>query len=103
MGFSDNRTFFIIGNDGGLLNSPVAVTRVKLLVGERIEILVDLSNEALGSSLDLKAFNSGQAFGFPGGEPAATGPFGSFLNNKIFREFYSQILLLIFLLDQEHQ
>lgn len=84
LGFSDNRTFYIIGNDGGLLDKPVAVTRVKLLVGERIEVLVDLSGDAVGKSLDLKAYNSNQAFGFPGGEPASSGQFGSLLNNKDF-------------------
>jgi bilirubin oxidase len=87
LGFSDNRTFYIIANDGGLLNAPVTVTgtnRVKLMVGERIEILVDLSNNAVGSSVDLKAYNSGQALGFPGGEPNTTGQFGSLLNNTDF-------------------
>ncbi|MBU6341778.1 MAG: multicopper oxidase domain-containing protein [Bacteroidetes bacterium] len=83
-GFSDNRTFYVIGNDGGLLNAPVSVTRLKLGVGERAEILVDLSNVAVGSSLDLKAYNSGQAFGFPGAEPGTSGEFGSLLNNKDF-------------------
>jgi blue copper oxidase len=87
LGFSDNRTFYIIANDGGLLNAPITVTgtnRVKLMVGERIEILVDLSNNVVGSSLDLKAYNSGQPLGFPGGEPNATGQFGSLLNNTDF-------------------
>lgn len=84
LGFSDNRTFYIIGNDGGLLSAPVAVTRVKLMVGERVEIMVNLGNDAVGSSLDLKAYNSGQAFGFPGGEPNTTGQFGSLLNNVDF-------------------
>ena len=84
LGFSDNRTFYIIGNDGGLLNAPVAATRVKLMVGERVEIMVNLGNDAVGSSLDLKAFNSNQAFGFPGGEPNTTGQFGSLLNNIDF-------------------
>ena len=84
LGFSDNRTFYVIGNDGGLLNAPVSVTRVKLLIGERVEILVNLSGDAIGSSVDLKAFNSGQPFGFPGSEPNATGAFGSALNNKDF-------------------
>ncbi len=83
-GFSDNRTFFVITTDGGLLNSPVGVKRLRLAVGERAEILVDLSNDAIGSSLDLKAFNSGQAFGFPGGEPQTSGPLGSLLNNTDF-------------------
>lgn len=82
LGFSDNRTFYVIGNDGGLLNEPVALTRVKLMVGERIEIMVNLGSDAVGSSLDMKAYNSGQTFGFPGGEPASTGDFGSLLNNK---------------------
>ena len=84
LGFSDNRTFYIIANDGGLLNAPVAVTRVKLMVGERIEIMVNLGNDAVGSSLDLKAFNSGQVFGFPGAEPQQSGLNGSLLNNKDF-------------------
>jgi bilirubin oxidase len=84
LGFSDNRTFYIIANDDGLLDAPVPVTRVKLVVGERIEILVDLTKDAQGSSLDLKAFNSNQGFGFGGSEPATQGQFGSLLNNKDF-------------------
>jgi blue copper oxidase len=84
IGFSDNRNFYIIGNDGGLLNAPVTVNRVKLLVGERIEILVDLSNDVIGSSFDLKSYNSGFPLGYPGGEPATSGQFGSLLNNTTF-------------------
>ena len=87
LGFSDNRTFYVIGNDGGLLNAPVAITgtnRVKLMVGERIEIMVNLGNDVIGSSVDLKAYNSGQALGFPGGEPNTSGAFGSLLNNIDF-------------------
>lgn len=91
LGFSDNRTFYIIGNDGGLLNAPVGVTRVKLLVGERVEIMVDLSNDALNSSLDLKAYNSNQAFGFPGGEPSNNGQFGSLLNNIDFNVLHINV------------
>ena len=87
LGFSDNRTFYVIGNDGGLLNAPVAITgtnRVKLMVGERIEIMVNLGNDVIGSSVDLKAYNSGQALGFPGGEANTSGAFGSLLNNVDF-------------------
>lgn len=84
LGFSDNRTFYVIANDGGLLNAPLAVTRLRLLVGERAEILVDLGNDAVGSTIDLKAYNAGQPFGFPGSEPQTTGQFGSLLNNKDF-------------------
>jgi bilirubin oxidase len=84
LGFSDNRTFYVIGNDGGLLDAPVPVTRVKLLVGERVEILVDLGSDAVGSSFDLMAYNAGFPLGWPGGEPNTTGPFGSLLNNTNF-------------------
>ena len=84
LGFSDNRTFYVIGNDGGLLNAPVAITRMILAVGERVEILVNLGDDAIGSSIDLMAYNSGQPFGFPGGEPNTTGQFGSLLNNIDF-------------------
>jgi bilirubin oxidase len=84
LGFSDNRTFQVIGTDGGLVNAPVPVTRVKLFVGERVEILVDLSGDAVGAALDLQAFNGGQPFGFPGGEPGTTGMFGSLLNDTTF-------------------
>jgi bilirubin oxidase len=91
LGFSDNRTFYIIANDGGLLNAPVPVTKVKLLVGERIEILVNLGADAVGTSLDLKAYNANQAFGFPGGEPATTGQFGSLLNNVNFNVLHINV------------
>ena len=91
LGFSDNRTFYVITNDQGLLNAPVAVTRMFLMVGERVEILVNLGADTLGSSFDLKAYNSGQVFGFPGNEGtpklpngASGGENGSLLNNTDF-------------------
>ena len=84
IGFSDGRTFHIIATDGGLVDTPVAVTRVILAVGERVEILVDLSNDAVNATLDMNAYNSGFALGFPGGEPNSTGQFGSLLNNTTF-------------------
>lgn len=53
--------------------------------------MVDLGNDAVGTSLDMKAFNSGQQFGFPGqeGNPVQptgnAGPLnGSLLNNTDF-------------------
>jgi len=90
LGFSDNRTFYIIANDGGLLNAPVSATRVKLMVGERVEIMVDLSN--VTGSIDLKAYNAGQPFGFPGGEPNTTGQFGSLLNNVDFNLLHINVV-----------
>lgn len=89
LGFSDGRTFYVIGTDGGLLNAPAPVTRKTLGVGERIEILVDFSNAS--GSLDMMAYNGGQAMGFPGSEPAQSGPFGSALNNKTFRVLHLNV------------
>lgn len=91
LGFSDGRTFYVIGNDGGLLDAPVPVTRLKVFVGERYEILVDLTKDAVGSQLDLKAYNGGQTFGFPGGEPATSGTFGSLLNNTTFNVIHINV------------
>lgn len=42
-GFSDNRVFYQIASDGGLLEAPVERTRLLLAPAERAEILVDLS------------------------------------------------------------
>lgn len=84
LGFSDNRKFYVIGNDGGLLDAAIETDRVKLMVGERIEILVNLGNDTVSGTLDLKAYNANQTFGFPGGEPAKSGDFGSLLNNSDF-------------------
>ncbi|TDB81999.1 copper oxidase [Micromonospora sp. KC721] len=40
VGFADNRTFHVVGTDGGLLERPVEVDRVKLSPGERAQIVV---------------------------------------------------------------
>jgi bilirubin oxidase len=109
LGFSDNRTFYVIGNDGGLLNAPVAVTRLAVQTGERFEILVNLSNDTVGSqTLYLKAYNSAtelnaltpgsNAFGWPGNEGNASTPTGNsgplnggLLNNVDFNIMNIQI------------
>ena len=92
LGFSDNRTFYVIATDGGLVNAPIPVTRVSLAVGERVQVLVNLGNTAIGSSINLMAYNSaaslggagrtGLQFAYPGGEPSSSGQFGSLLNNQ---------------------
>jgi len=43
--FSDNRQFHQIGTDGGPLERPAPMTRLRLSTGERAEILVDFSGE----------------------------------------------------------
>lgn len=53
IGFEDDRTFHQIATDGGLLESPYNTKRVHLSPGERIEIVVDLSD---GDEVLLKTF-----------------------------------------------
>ena len=97
LGFSDNRTFWVIATDGGLVDAPVATTRIVMGVGERYEILVDLSGDIIGTSIDLKAYNSSASLGtplsnsFPGVEPGTTGQFGSLLNAVDFNILHINI------------
>jgi bilirubin oxidase len=84
LGFSDNRSFYVIGTDGGLLNAPVLISgntpRYLLSAGERIEILVNCSGQS-GSSFFLKAYNQSLGGFIPGGESFPNGPFASFLGH----------------------
>lgn len=91
LGFSDDRTFYVITTDGGLVDAPIPVTRLPMWVGERYEVLVDLSGDAVGDSLELMAYNSGQEFGFPGAEPNTSGQFGSLLNNADFEVLHIEV------------
>ncbi len=57
LGFSDNRNFYQIGSDGGLLSAPIMVNRVRISTAERIEIVVDFSDD-LNNSVDLMSYAS---------------------------------------------
>jgi len=84
LGFSDNRTFYVITSDGGLLNAPVPLTRYLLSAGERIEILVNL-NGMSGQNINLMAYNSVLPQTYPGGDILPVGsPFYNFLARKDF-------------------
>jgi bilirubin oxidase len=84
LGFADDRAFWVIGTDGGLVDAPVEVTRLTMVPGERYEILVDLGADPVGSAITMQSFNGGYSLGYPGGEPNQTGAFGSLLNNSTF-------------------
>lgn len=57
MGLQNNQQFFQIGTDGGLLNAPVALTRLRLAPGERAEILIDFTGMN-GQTVNLKSYAS---------------------------------------------
>ena len=57
LGFSDDRSFSVIGSDGGILDTVSTVTRIDISPAERYEIVVDFS-DAQGGLIKLMAFNS---------------------------------------------
>jgi blue copper oxidase len=54
---SDDRSLFVIGSDGGLLESPVEMKQVTIYAGERFELMVDCRS---GSPFDLLALPIGE-------------------------------------------
>lgn len=66
LGFSDNRSFYVIASDGGLLAQPFQATRLKIAGGERYEILLDLGS-SLGNSFTLTSYASQFGSNEPGG------------------------------------
>jgi len=56
-GFSNNKSFSLIGTDGGIFNSPVSLTRYRIAPGQRADILVDLTSD-LGQNLQLMSYGS---------------------------------------------
>jgi FtsP/CotA-like multicopper oxidase with cupredoxin domain len=73
LGFTNNQLFYQIGSDGGLLESPVQLTRLMLSPGERAEILIDFSSR-LGDIIHLKSFASELPNGIYGAANPGLGP-----------------------------
>ncbi len=65
IGFTGNMPFYQIASDGGLLQSPVQLTRLWLSPGERAEILIDLSDQE-GQNINLKSYASELPTGYYG-------------------------------------
>ena len=57
IGLQGNQLFYQIASDGGLLDAPVALTRLMLAPGERAELLVNLSG-LKDKNLDMFSFGS---------------------------------------------
>ena len=86
-GFTANKSFRIIASDGGLLNIPVTVTRIRLSPGERAEVLIDL-NGMSGQTIHLMSYASELTMGIQGGPtmpmPVGSTPMNSPLNGIDF-------------------
>ena len=76
LGFQGNLSFFQIATDGGLLNAPVSLTRLRLAPGERAEILLDLS-ALQGQSINMMSFSSELPNGIYGAANPSVMPMGS--------------------------
>jgi bilirubin oxidase len=86
-GFSDNRSFSLIGTDGGLLAAPLSNTRYRIAPGQRADILVDLTT-SLGDNFQLMSFASELPSGFygaaqPGMGPGATASLPNYTSNPL--------------------
>lgn len=55
LGFSNQLSFYLIGTDGGLLESPEKLTSVMLAPGERVDVLVNFKDLPVGSELFLES------------------------------------------------
>lgn len=76
LGFEGNLDFYQIATDGGLLNAPVALTRLQLVPGERAEILLDVSAQQ-GQTFNLMSFASELPSGNYGAANPSAMPMGS--------------------------
>ncbi len=98
LGFQGNLGFHQIATDGGLLDAPVPLTRLRLVPGERAEILVDLSTH-LGSTINLMSFSSELPRGTYGAANPSVMPVGSIpgytmnpLNGSDFKVLQLQVI-----------
>ncbi len=71
-GFSNGQTFYQIATDGGLLDSSIALTRLKISPGERAEILIDFSGMT-SQMLFLKSYSSELPNGIYGANTVGSG------------------------------
>jgi bilirubin oxidase len=76
LGFQNDLSFYQIASDGGLLNAPVLLSRLRLAPGERAEILLDLSNHQ-GQTINLMSFSSELSNGIYGAANPSAMPMGS--------------------------
>jgi FtsP/CotA-like multicopper oxidase with cupredoxin domain len=57
LGWSDGTPLTVIGGDGGLLEQPRAMKTITLATGQRVDLLLDLSDRAAGSTLQLNSLS----------------------------------------------
>ena len=73
LGLDDGSMLHQIGSDGGLLERPTPLSRLRLAPGERAEVLVNLSGRT-GETVTLMSYSSELTRGEPGGTEPPGGP-----------------------------
>ena len=63
LAFNDQRNFQVIASDGGFLTAPVTINSLRLAVGERVEILVDVSDKKVIQLQSQQASGGGMMMG----------------------------------------
>lgn len=86
-GFSDDREFSLIGTDGGLLAAPVVLNRYRLSPGQRIDVLLDLTQN-VDDNFQLMSFaselpNSIYGASQPGMGPGQTSSIPDYTSNPL--------------------
>lgn len=74
---SERLPFYIIGNDGGLVDKPYQATEVFLSAAERVDILLDLRSAQAGDVIFLKSLGVDLASNHMGGMDGHAGPLQS--------------------------
>lgn len=87
IGFSDNRSFSLIGTDGGLLASSLSMNRYRISPGQRADILLDLTT-SMGQNFQLVCYGSelpNAIYGAaqPGMGPGATASLPDYTSNPL--------------------
>ena len=59
LALSSGSSFVVIGNDGGLLDRPYAVSEIIAAPGERFDVLLDFSSLPAGSTMMLRDLDAG--------------------------------------------
>lgn len=85
LAFDNNLSFYIIGSDGGLLQSPISVNEILLAPAERLDILVDFSKVKINTELYLMSKQFSNAGNSQGGQSFKIMKFSV---NQSFNESY---------------
>ncbi|MQA92224.1 MAG: multicopper oxidase domain-containing protein [Gemmatimonas sp.] len=59
LGTSNATRLILIGNDGGLLEQPLELDTIELGPAERVDVLIDLSDHATGTTMALRCHRAG--------------------------------------------